>query len=181
MRRSTAKFFHPSSTLEGPRKVDLYNRRQISVLSRLPMDSKGLLACASLDKSRSSQKRGLDGLIFGEEPVSIVLALLLVERGYSMAARCRPSTRLARVALPPLTKTGPYQNFDRDGNRGLIPGTTQTAKRFGSDHKRWADISISAARSPMTTQGAMVLLAVTRGMIDPSAIRTLSMPYTLRR
>jgi hypothetical protein len=50
-----------------------------------------------------------------------------------------------------------------------------------SDHKPWAEISISAARSPMTTQGAMVLLAVTRGMIDPSAIRTLSMPYALRR
>src|SRR5262245_36536347 len=35
---------------------------------------------------------------------------------------------------------------------------------------------ISAARSPMMTQGAMVLPVVTRGMIDPSAMRRLSMP-----
>ena len=35
---------------------------------------------------------------------------------------------------------------------------------------------ISAARSPMITHGAMVLPVVTRGMIDPSAMRRLSMP-----
>src|SRR5215510_10712694 len=39
---------------------------------------------------------------------------------------------------------------------------------------------ISAARSPMITQGAMVLPVVTRGMIDPSAMRRLSTPYTFR-
>ena len=38
----------------------------------------------------------------------------------------------------------------------------------------------SAARSPMITQGAIVLPVVTRGMIDPSAIRRFSIPYTLR-
>src|SRR5262249_38448620 len=35
---------------------------------------------------------------------------------------------------------------------------------------------ISAARSPTITQGAMVLPVVTRGMIDPSAMRRLSTP-----
>ena len=34
----------------------------------------------------------------------------------------------------------------------------------------------AAARSPMITHGAMVLPVVTRGMIDASAIRRLSMP-----
>ena len=35
---------------------------------------------------------------------------------------------------------------------------------------------ISAARSPMMTQGAMVLPVVTFGMIEPSAMRSPSMP-----
>lgn len=35
---------------------------------------------------------------------------------------------------------------------------------------------IAPARSPMMTHGAMVLPVVTLGMIDPSAIRSLSMP-----
>jgi hypothetical protein len=34
----------------------------------------------------------------------------------------------------------------------------------------------SAARSPMMTQGAMVLPVVTRGMIEPSAMRRFSIP-----
>jgi hypothetical protein len=39
----------------------------------------------------------------------------------------------------------------------------------------WAD-RISAARSPMMTQGAMVFPVVTRGMIEPSAMRRCSIP-----
>jgi hypothetical protein len=35
---------------------------------------------------------------------------------------------------------------------------------------------ISPARSPITTQGAIVLPVVTRGMMEPSAIRRLSIP-----
>jgi hypothetical protein len=35
---------------------------------------------------------------------------------------------------------------------------------------------ISAARSPMITQGAMVFPVVTRGMIEPSAMRRCSVP-----
>jgi hypothetical protein len=45
---------------------------------------------------------------------------------------------------------------------------------------RWEIFSISAARSPMTTQGAIVLPVVTRGMMEPSAIRRLPIPWTLR-
>jgi hypothetical protein len=44
---------------------------------------------------------------------------------------------------------------------------------------RWAIFSISEARSPMTTQGAIVLPVVTRGIMEPSAIRRLSIPWTL--
>src|SRR5262249_35193136 len=36
--------------------------------------------------------------------------------------------------------------------------------------------SISPARSPMMTQGAMVLAVVTRGMMEPSAMRRFSTP-----
>jgi hypothetical protein len=36
--------------------------------------------------------------------------------------------------------------------------------------------SASAARSPMMMQGAMVLPVVTRGMIEPSAMRRFSIP-----
>jgi hypothetical protein len=46
---------------------------------------------------------------------------------------------------------------------------------FG-DHILYSAFSISPARSPMITQGAIVLPVVTRGMIDPSTIRTLSIP-----
>jgi DNA-directed RNA polymerase specialized sigma24 family protein len=37
-------------------------------------------------------------------------------------------------------------------------------------------LKISAARSPMTVHGAMVLPVVTRGMIEPSAMRSFWMP-----
>ena len=40
----------------------------------------------------------------------------------------------------------------------------------------YAARSISPARSPMITQGAIVLPVVTRGMIEPSATRRLSIP-----
>jgi hypothetical protein len=39
-----------------------------------------------------------------------------------------------------------------------------------------ATFSNSPARSPMTTQGAIVLPVVTRGMMEASAIRRLSIP-----
>lgn len=45
-----------------------------------------------------------------------------------------------------------------------------------SSHIWCSRFSISAARSPITTQGPMVLPVVTRGMIDPSAIRRFSIP-----
>src|SRR6267142_913385 len=45
---------------------------------------------------------------------------------------------------------------------------------------RWAIFRISAARSPITTHGAIVLPVVTRGMMEPSAMRRLSIPWTLR-
>ena len=40
----------------------------------------------------------------------------------------------------------------------------------------WSFRKASAARSPMMTQGAMVLPVVTRGMIEPSAMRRFSIP-----
>ena len=43
-------------------------------------------------------------------------------------------------------------------------------------HRLYCSLRSSAARSPITTQGAMVFPVVTRGMIDPSAIRRLLTP-----
>jgi hypothetical protein len=43
-------------------------------------------------------------------------------------------------------------------------------------HNSCSAFSTSPARSPMTTQGAIVFPVVTRGRIDPSAIRRLSTP-----
>jgi hypothetical protein len=40
----------------------------------------------------------------------------------------------------------------------------------------WSFRNVSAARSPMMTQAAMVLPVVTRGMMEPSAIRRFSIP-----
>jgi hypothetical protein len=43
-------------------------------------------------------------------------------------------------------------------------------------YQKWSALSISAQRSPMMTQGAIVFPLDTRGMIDASAIRRLSIP-----
>ena len=45
-----------------------------------------------------------------------------------------------------------------------------------SCYRPYSARNTSAARSPIMTHGAMVLPVVTRGMIDPSAIRSRSMP-----
>src|SRR5262249_38096147 len=47
-------------------------------------------------------------------------------------------------------------------------------------HTPFAALMTSAARSPITMHGAMVLPVVMRGMIEPSATRRRSTPYTLR-
>src|SRR5215472_1068017 len=48
---------------------------------------------------------------------------------------------------------------------------------LGKDKGIWCWFRmISAARSPIMTQGAVVLPVATRGMMDPSAIRSLSIP-----
>jgi hypothetical protein len=49
VRRSMANFFHPSSTLEGVRKVEAPKKSLISVLWRLAVKSDGLF-CSSLGK-----------------------------------------------------------------------------------------------------------------------------------
>ena len=47
-------------------------------------------------------------------------------------------------------------------------------------HTRCLTFRISPARSPIMMQGAIVLPVVTRGIMEPSAIRRLSIPWTLR-
>src|ERR1700722_6621777 len=47
---------------------------------------------------------------------------------------------------------------------------------LGAFQNRRSDLMNRAARSPMTTHGAMVLPVVIRGMIDASATRRLPMP-----
>ena len=64
----------------------------------------------------------------------------------------------------------------------LLPGILRyelvhiSSFRSCQDHNLCWAFSISPARSPMMTQGAIVLPDVTRGRIDPSAIRRLSIP-----
>ena len=53
----------------------------------------------------------------------------------------------------------------RHGHRRVVPGQAACAVRI-----------ISAARSPMMAHGAWVLPVVTRGMIEPSATRSPSIP-----
>ena len=55
----------------------------------------------------------------------------------------------------------------------------QDGRWFCGYHRECASCRISAARSPMITQGAWGLPVVARGMMDPSAIRRPSTPYTL--
>jgi hypothetical protein len=64
--------------------------------------------------------------------------------------------------------------------RGSVPAKVRHCLMTFEGHMLCLAFSISEARSPMTTQGAIVLPVVTRGMIEPSAIRRLSMPWTLR-
>ncbi len=49
------------------------------------------------------------------------------------------------------------------------------------DHNLCSAFSISPARSPMMTQGAIVLPAVTLGMMEPSTMRRLSIPSLLSK
>jgi hypothetical protein len=72
----------------------------------------------------------------------------------------RPS-RAGRFRSPSVTQN------DRFLNHTISLAFDQTARSF---------LMISAARSPMMTQGAMVLPVVTFGMIEASAMRSPSMP-----
>jgi hypothetical protein len=61
-----------------------------------------------------------------------------------------------------------------DSPGSLILSTQQWKSRFDQTARSFR--MISAARSPMMTQGAIVLPVVTFGIIEPSAIRSPSMP-----
>lgn len=56
------------------------------------------------------------------------------------------------------------------------PVTRHLERPIGGHYSLCSALRISAARSPITTQGAMVLPVVMRGMMEPSAIRRLSIP-----
>src|ERR1700704_4538166 len=66
----------------------------------------------------------------------------------------------------------------------LVRDQDDKRARWGTEpldvSQRWAIFSISEARSPIMMQGAIVLPVVTRGIMEPSAIRRLSIPWTLR-
>jgi hypothetical protein len=53
---------------------------------------------------------------------------------------------------------------------------TSTSRVDDEVSNLWSLRNASAERSPITTQGAMVLPVVTRGMIEPSAMRRFSIP-----
>jgi hypothetical protein len=120
--------------------------------------------------------------------------------GYSMADNAagsgylqKPSTAIAAV----WTSTAIAAVWDR-ANRPYRRLTVIAAKLVASGHESERSMSevemrpgkkghtlclafrISPARSPIMTQGAIVLPVVTRGIMEPSAIRRLSMPWTLR-
>src|SRR6202022_1782412 len=66
---------------------------------------------------------------------------------------------------------------DAPGVLGAASAHEVPPVRFvGRCHSVCRALRISAARSPMMTQGAMVFPVVMRGMIDPSAIRRCSIP-----
>src|SRR5262249_14880085 len=128
------------------------------------------------------------GDVFGDES--------LVRRAGDRLSRCPRFVRGTCVGRKPET----YQrgsNSDRlcdvpnslairvyrpdDGSPGVHVQQHATASsKIRAGHNLCSIRSICAARSPMITQGAMVLPVVTRGMIDPSAMRRLSTPYTFR-
>jgi len=99
-------------------------------------------------------------------------------------------------ALPPLVRLGrPHNSISKPHGRCAVrfcasepnlaeffvpeagPKIQTRAERETDAVPIWCSSRmISAARSPTITQGAMVLPVVTRGMIDPSAMRRLSTP-----
>src|ERR1700722_2583730 len=72
----------------------------------------------------------------------------------------------------------PCEVVGRSGDGRPVAGFQLFVPRLGRQSE-WSALIISAARSPMTAHGAIVLPTVTRGMIEASATRRLSNPYTL--
>jgi hypothetical protein len=85
--------------------------------------------------------------------------------------------RIARAVCPPFSchRSNSILSLSR-----TLAGSPASITAIVGHQVRWAIFSISEARSPIMTQGAIVLPVVTRGMMEPSAIRRLSMPWTLR-
>jgi hypothetical protein len=52
-----------------------------------------------------------------------------------------------------------------------LAGSLARITAIAGPQVRWAIFNISGTRSPIMTQGAIVLPVVTRGMMEPSAIR----------
>jgi hypothetical protein len=67
-------------------------------------------------------------------------------------------------------------SIETDGKPQFHRRLTSTSRVDDEVSNLWSLRNASAARSPMTTQGAMVLPVVTRGMIEPSAMRRFSIP-----
>jgi hypothetical protein len=95
----------------------------------------------------------------------------------------------AQVSVPPFTfisvdgrllwrEAGWLDQTLREDLKMNKPSQTRVAyyKPDFRDHILYLAFNISPARSPMMTQGAIVLPAVTRGMMEPSAMRRLSIP-----
>src|SRR6202795_3925792 len=61
-----------------------------------------------------------------------------------------------------------------------LPARAGAGHRLGRFQSVCSAWRISAARSPTMTQGAMVFPVVTRGMIEASAMRRCSVPWTFR-
>jgi hypothetical protein len=71
---------------------------------------------------------------------------------------------------------GAGATIEPDDKLRLHRRLTSTSRANDEVSNLWSLRNACAARSPMTTQGAMVLPVVTRGMIEPSAMRRFSTP-----
>ena len=76
----------------------------------------------------------------------------------------------------PVISTAQQKALQRLDVIGLTLTPLRRVDISGTRYAAWVARMASAARSPMITQGAIVLPVVTRGMIDPSAMRRFSIP-----
>jgi hypothetical protein len=125
----------------------------------------------TLDRGQGASKRERIHVVsqFGHH-AKVLAALLLIQVKHPLECTERANQTTKRVV-------DRWAQSDAPGVLGAASAHEVPPSHFlrRCQSVCWA-LRISAARSPMMTQGAMVFPVVTRGMIDPSAIRRCSIP-----